>query len=106
MSKVYPVLLAGGSGTRLWPLSRKSYPKQFSNLIASAKNRLTTWHLVRNVLILRSPKKIALEQPIFSRTKVSQLFFDGAGVRMGVGGFGPESCEKFNQNFSLPSPHP
>jgi mannose-1-phosphate guanylyltransferase/mannose-6-phosphate isomerase len=33
MSKVYPVLLAGGSGTRLWPLSRKSYPKQFSKLI-------------------------------------------------------------------------
>ena len=33
MSKVYPVLLAGGSGTRLWPLSRKFYPKQFSNLI-------------------------------------------------------------------------
>ena len=33
MSKVYPVLLAGGCGTRLWPLSRKSYPKQFSNII-------------------------------------------------------------------------
>ena len=33
MSKLYPVLLAGGSGTRLWPLSRKSYPKQFSNLM-------------------------------------------------------------------------
>ena len=33
MSKVCPVLLAGGSGTRLWPLSRKSYPKQFSKLI-------------------------------------------------------------------------
>lgn len=30
---VTPVLLAGGSGTRLWPLSRKSYPKQFSRLI-------------------------------------------------------------------------
>ena len=30
---ITPVLLAGGSGTRLWPLSRKSYPKQFSNLI-------------------------------------------------------------------------
>lgn len=33
MSKIYPVLLAGGSGSRLWPLSRKSYPKQFSRLI-------------------------------------------------------------------------
>lgn len=33
MSKIYPILLAGGSGTRLWPLSRKSYPKQFSNLV-------------------------------------------------------------------------
>jgi len=30
---VHPVLLAGGSGTRLWPLSRKSYPKQFAKLM-------------------------------------------------------------------------
>ncbi|WP_299694799.1 mannose-1-phosphate guanylyltransferase/mannose-6-phosphate isomerase [uncultured Tateyamaria sp.] len=30
---VYPLLLCGGSGTRLWPLSRKSYPKQFVDLI-------------------------------------------------------------------------
>lgn len=29
---IYPVILCGGSGTRLWPLSRKSYPKQFSRL--------------------------------------------------------------------------
>ena len=29
---VYPVILCGGSGTRLWPLSRKSYPKQFTEL--------------------------------------------------------------------------
>lgn len=28
-----PVLLSGGAGTRLWPVSRKSYPKQFVNLI-------------------------------------------------------------------------
>ncbi|MFT7592937.1 MAG: mannose-1-phosphate guanylyltransferase/mannose-6-phosphate isomerase [Paracoccaceae bacterium] len=30
---ITPVLLCGGSGTRLWPLSRKSYPKQFSKLV-------------------------------------------------------------------------
>ncbi|MFW5969535.1 MAG: mannose-1-phosphate guanylyltransferase/mannose-6-phosphate isomerase [Halofilum sp. (in: g-proteobacteria)] len=28
-----PVLLAGGSGTRLWPLSRRAYPKQFVPLL-------------------------------------------------------------------------
>ncbi|MDR5651687.1 mannose-1-phosphate guanylyltransferase/mannose-6-phosphate isomerase [Ruixingdingia sedimenti] len=26
---IHPVIMSGGSGTRLWPLSRKSYPKQF-----------------------------------------------------------------------------
>jgi len=30
---ITPVLLCGGSGTRLWPLSRKSYPKQFADLL-------------------------------------------------------------------------
>ncbi len=28
MTKVVPVILSGGTGTRLWPLSRRSYPKQ------------------------------------------------------------------------------
>ncbi|WP_425430528.1 sugar phosphate nucleotidyltransferase, partial [Celeribacter persicus] len=28
-----PVILCGGSGTRLWPLSRRSYPKQFVPLM-------------------------------------------------------------------------
>ncbi len=28
-SKVIPVILCGGSGTRLWPLSRSGFPKQF-----------------------------------------------------------------------------
>ena len=34
---VHPVIIAGGSGTRLWPLSRAMYPKQF--LVLQAGNR-------------------------------------------------------------------
>jgi mannose-1-phosphate guanylyltransferase len=30
---IVPVILSGGSGTRLWPLSRKLYPKQFLSLV-------------------------------------------------------------------------
>ena len=31
--KITPVILCGGSGTRLWPLSRQQYPKQFLKLV-------------------------------------------------------------------------
>lgn len=30
---IHPVILCGGSGTRLWPLSRKSFPKQFVPIV-------------------------------------------------------------------------
>ena len=38
--KIYPVILCGGSGTRLWPLSRKSYPKQFLKLNSKSQKSL------------------------------------------------------------------
>lgn len=44
---ITPVLLCGGAGTRLWPLSRKSYPKQFvpltgeTSLFQASVQRLT-----------------------------------------------------------------
>lgn len=31
-NQIYPIILSGGSGERLWPLSRKSFPKQFLKL--------------------------------------------------------------------------
>lgn len=49
MAAVHPVILSGGSGTRLWPLSRAMYPKQFirsfndrsSSFLALALERLS-----------------------------------------------------------------
>jgi mannose-1-phosphate guanylyltransferase / mannose-6-phosphate isomerase len=32
--KIIPIILAGGAGTRLWPLSRETFPKQFLRLIS------------------------------------------------------------------------
>ncbi|WP_265555290.1 mannose-1-phosphate guanylyltransferase/mannose-6-phosphate isomerase [Serratia grimesii] len=32
MSKLIPVVMAGGTGSRLWPLSRESFPKQFLSI--------------------------------------------------------------------------
>ena len=48
---IVPVILSGGSGTRLWPLSRKLYPKQFINLV----NETTLFQDT----ILRLPKDVA-----------------------------------------------
>lgn len=53
MTVIFPVLLAGGSGTRLWPLSRKSYPKQFSKIVGdhtlfqNSAKRLTTSAIIK-----------------------------------------------------------
>ncbi len=37
---IFPVILCGGNGTRLWPLSRKSLPKQFLSLNSESKYSL------------------------------------------------------------------
>lgn len=39
MTQVNPVILCGGSGTRLWPLSRAGYPKQFLALSGEADGK-------------------------------------------------------------------
>ena len=48
---IIPVILCGGSGTRLWPLSRKLYPKQFISLVND--------NTLFQDTILRLPKEVA-----------------------------------------------
>jgi mannose-1-phosphate guanylyltransferase/mannose-6-phosphate isomerase len=55
---VYPILLAGGSGTRLWPVSRQRYPKQLvkfigeDSLIQSTIKRMTPTLNMDNIRIV------------------------------------------------------
>ena len=49
MSQILPVILSGGSGTRLWPLSREAYPKQFLQLAGAHSMLQSTWLRVEGV---------------------------------------------------------
>ncbi len=64
MTDVQPVLLSGGSGTRLWPLSREAYPKQFLPLVGDATMVQETWRRVAP-LADRSPIVVANEEHRF-----------------------------------------
>lgn len=56
--KTYGVIMAGGGGTRFWPLSRKSKPKQFLNLsgkdtmVMDTANRLATFTAPEDIFIV------------------------------------------------------
>ncbi len=58
ISSLVPVILSGGSGSRLWPLSRKLYPKQFipltgdKSLFQSALERVVGLNGVHNILTI------------------------------------------------------
>ena len=64
MTQLQPVLLSGGSGTRLWPLSREAYPKQFLALAGEHTMLQDTWLRVAP-LADRAPIVVANEEHRF-----------------------------------------
>jgi len=58
---IVPVILSGGSGSRLWPLSRELYPKQFLPLVDSQTLLQNTVLRVRNVTGIMPPLVICNE---------------------------------------------
>ena len=66
-NSVIPVILCGGSGTRLWPLSRESFPKQYINLGQDKDKSLLQKTQLRNLGIknIKSPILICNEEHRF-----------------------------------------
>lgn len=62
-----PVILSGGSGTRLWPLSRSSFPKQYLNLSENNNFSLlqNTYLRLKGIENLRDPIIISNEKQRF-----------------------------------------
>jgi mannose-1-phosphate guanylyltransferase/mannose-1-phosphate guanylyltransferase/mannose-6-phosphate isomerase len=60
-----PVILSGGSGTRLWPLSRSQYPKQFLPLVSSKTMVQETILRVQGIEGLQPPIAICNEDHRF-----------------------------------------
>ncbi len=55
MPKILPVIMCGGSGTRMWPLSRESLPKQFISLIGERSSFQDTLALLDNSSVFEPP---------------------------------------------------
>ncbi|KAB0644837.1 mannose-1-phosphate guanylyltransferase/mannose-6-phosphate isomerase [Burkholderia latens] len=53
---LYPVVLCGGSGTRLWPMSRKSFPKQYLSLLGE--------HSLLQQTVIRAKAVAGTQEPI------------------------------------------
>ena len=80
MSKLKIVLLSGGSGTRLWPLSREAYPKQFLPLAGEHSLLQQTWLRVRDLPGVGAPLVIANEEHRFLVAEQLQALGTKAGA--------------------------
>ena len=62
---IVPVLLSGGAGTRLWPLSRETYPKQLLSLLGDRTLLQQTASRVSDRSLFAAPLVIAHEEHRF-----------------------------------------
>ncbi len=81
--KLIPVILSGGSGTRLWPLSRTSFPKQFCELLDKPLQTLTIERLQkfgRGLLITSEKLKDMTERDIIqNKLQIEKVLYEPAG---------------------------
>jgi mannose-1-phosphate guanylyltransferase/mannose-6-phosphate isomerase len=63
--RIYPVLLSGGAGSRLWPMSRELYPKQLLNLCSDNSMLQDTALRVADPLAFAPPLVVCNEEHRF-----------------------------------------
>ena len=74
MKKIQPVILAGGTGSRLWPLSRELYPKQLLQLTNDASLLQTTLLRINELPGVLPPIVVVGEEHRFiTRTQIDDL---------------------------------
>lgn len=65
MNKIIPVVLSGGSGTRLWPLSREKYPKQLLPLVGELSMLQATIERMEGIPDIGEPLLVCNEEHRF-----------------------------------------
>jgi mannose-1-phosphate guanylyltransferase/mannose-6-phosphate isomerase len=76
--KIIPVILSGGAGTRLWPLSRALYPKQFLKLLPDDERSLL------EATLTRLPKRSGFTAPLVICNADHRFLVGDAGEAAGV----------------------
>lgn len=72
--RIQPVILAGGTGSRLWPLSRELYPKQLIKLLGSRSLLQTTLERVKALPGAAPPVVVVGEEHRFlTKTQIEEL---------------------------------
>lgn len=81
--KFTPIILSGGSGTRLWPTSRKQYPKQFCDLLDKPLQTLTIERLQvygKGLIVTSQALKVLTEKNISqNHLKISKVLYEPVG---------------------------
>jgi mannose-1-phosphate guanylyltransferase len=82
-----PVIMAGGSGSRLWPLSRSAFPKQFLSLdnqhsltmLQSTIERLNGLDSAEPIIISNEDHRFVVAEQIRTYGKKSRIILEPAG---------------------------
>lgn len=85
MAKIKPVIMAGGSGTRLWPLSRAAHPKQFLRLngdetmLQATVKRLSGLNIKSSVTICNEEHRFFVAEQLREIDKLGSIILEPVG---------------------------